>query len=51
MKAGIIIPILLLGFWIYLAWRSFSNGNVVLACVFLVVGILVTIWRVMRVLR
>ncbi len=48
MRAGIIFPILLLGFWLFLAWRAFSHHDITQACVYLAVGIALTAWRLMR---
>lgn len=43
-----IFPLLLLGFWLYLAYRAFSNGDVALALVYLGVGAVLTVWRLNR---
>lgn len=39
------IAIALLAFWLFLAYRSFERGDTVMAVVFVVVGILLTVWR------
>ena len=41
----IVFPILLLGFWLFIAYRAFSHGDVTLALVYLGVGAALTIWR------
>jgi len=43
-----IFPLLLMCFWIYMAWRAFSNGQPTLAWVYLGVGIVITTWRLSR---
>jgi hypothetical protein len=40
-----IFPLLLLGFWLFMAYRAFSNGDTTLAFVFLGVGAVITAWR------
>jgi len=44
----IILPLLLLCFWVYLAYRAFSTGNPTLAWVYLAIGAVLTIWRLSR---
>jgi hypothetical protein len=44
----IILPLLLLCFWVYLAYRAFSSGNATLAWVYLAIGAVLTIWRLNR---
>ena len=41
-----ILPLLLLCFWLYMAWSAFSHGNVTLAWIYLGVGIAITAWRI-----
>ena len=43
-----IIVLLLLCVWLYLAYDALQKGNTGLAVLFLVVGILLTLWRVRR---
>jgi len=43
------VPILLLFFWIYMAYRAFSHGNLAGAGIYLVIGIALTVWRLSRV--
>ena len=45
----IIFPLLLLGFWLFMAYRAFSNGDASLAWVYLGVGVVLTAWRLKRV--
>jgi hypothetical protein len=40
-----ILPLLLLCFWLYMAWNAFSGGNGTLALIYLAVGIVITAWR------
>jgi len=40
-----ILPVLLFCFWLYMAWRAFSSGNVPFAVIYLAVGIVLTAWR------
>jgi uncharacterized membrane protein YqjE len=44
-NSRMIFPLLLLGFWLFMAYRAFSNGDSTLACVFLAVGAILTVWR------
>jgi hypothetical protein len=41
----IVFPLLLLGFWLFMAYRAFSRGDLTLAMVFLVTGLVLTAWR------
>lgn len=41
-----VVALLLLCFWLFLAYRAFSNGNAGLACVFLAIGGALTVWRI-----
>jgi len=43
-----ILPLLLLCFWLFLAYRAFSHGNSILAFVYLGVGAALTTWRLNR---
>jgi hypothetical protein len=43
-----IIVLLLLCFWLYLAYDALQKGNTGLAVIFVVVGILLTVWRLRR---
>ena len=43
-----IFPLLLLGFWLFMAYRAFSNGDSTLAWVYLGVGAAITAWRLKR---
>ena len=42
------LVLLLLAFWIYMAYRAFSRGDMILAGVFLAVGIALTVDRFSR---
>jgi hypothetical protein len=44
-NARIIFPLLLLCFWLFLAYRAFSHGDSTLAWVYLGVGAVITTWR------
>jgi hypothetical protein len=44
----IVFPLLLLCFWVYMAYRAFSNGDRTLALVYLGVGAVITVWRLSR---
>ena len=48
MHGRMIFPLLLLCFWLFLAYRAFSRGDWTLACVYLGVGIVITAWRLNR---
>ncbi len=39
------IIFLLLGFWLFMSWRAFQRGDMVMALVLLAVGIALTAWR------
>jgi len=44
----IIIVLLLLCVWLYLAYDALQKGNTGLAVIFVVAGILLTFWRLRR---
>jgi uncharacterized membrane protein (DUF485 family) len=48
LNGRIIFPLLLACFWVFLAYRAFSNGDTTLAFVFLAVGAVITTWRLRR---
>ena len=39
------IVVILLGFWLFMAYRAFQRGDLVYAGVLLLVGIALTAWR------
>jgi hypothetical protein len=43
-----IIVLLLLCVWLYLAYGALQRGQTGLAVIFVVVGILITVWRLRR---
>lgn len=43
-----LVPLLLLGFWLFVAFRAFSHGDRTLALVYLGVGVALTTWRLKR---
>jgi hypothetical protein len=43
-----VIVLLLLGFWLFLAYRSFAQGDMGMAGLFLLIGIALTIYRLRR---
>lgn len=45
LNGRMIVALLLLCFWLYLAYSAFSNGNPGLACVYLAIGGALTAWR------
>jgi len=45
LNGRMIFPLLLLGFWLFMSWRAFSNGDGILAMVFLATGLVITAWR------
>ena len=45
MNARMVFPLLLMGFWLFMAYRAFSHGDWTLAMVFLGTGIVLTAWR------
>jgi hypothetical protein len=45
LNARMIFPLLLLGFWLFMAYRAFSHGDGTLALVFLATGVVLTAWR------
>jgi hypothetical protein len=44
----LVIVVLLLGVWLYLAYSEYQAGNMMLAGLFLLVGIALTTWRLRR---
>ena len=48
LNGRMIFPLLLMGFWVYMAWSAFSNHDTVRAWVYLGVGIVLTTWRLSR---
>jgi uncharacterized membrane protein YoaT (DUF817 family) len=42
------IVVLLLVFWLFLAYRSFERGDMAMAVLFLLIGIALTIYRLRR---
>ena len=48
LNGRIIIPLLLACFWVFLAYRAFSNGDSTLAFVYLAIGAVLTTWRLRR---
>jgi hypothetical protein len=47
----VVLVLILLVFWIVLAWRAFQRGDLLLAGVFLAVGIAMTFYRLRRTTR
>lgn len=45
LNGRMVFPLLLLGFWLFMAYRAFSSGDRILAMVFLGTGIVLTAWR------
>ena len=45
MNTRVLFPLLLMMFWLFMAWRAFSHGDWTLAMVFLGTGIVLTAWR------
>jgi len=43
-----VFPLLLLCFWVFMAYRAFSTGDRPLALVYLGVGTVITAWRLSR---
>jgi hypothetical protein len=43
-----VIVLLLLGFWLFLAYRSYARGDTSMAVVFVVIGVALTAWRLRR---
>jgi hypothetical protein len=48
LNGRLVFPILLLCFWLFWAYRAFSNGDTALALVYLGVGGVLTAWRLSR---
>ena len=46
MRTGIVVALLV--FWIALAYREFQSGDMVMAGVFLGIGVLLTVYRLSR---
>ena len=44
----LVIVLLLLCVWLYLAYSEYQSGNMMLAGLFLLVGIALTTWRLRR---
>lgn len=42
----IAVTLLLLLFWLAIAYRQFQRGDMVLAAIFLVVGVILTVYRI-----
>lgn len=45
---NVAIILALLAFWLFLAYRRFAQGDLVMAGVFLVIGIALTVYRLKR---
>jgi hypothetical protein len=45
MNTRVLFPLMLMVFWLFMAWRAFSHGDWTLAMVFLGTGIVLTAWR------
>ena len=41
----VLFPLLLMGFWLFMAYRAFMHGDWTLAMVFFGTGIVLTAWR------
>ncbi len=39
------LAIIMLGFWLFMAYRAYHRGDMALAAVLVVVGIALTMWR------
>jgi len=44
----LVVIVLLLCVWLYLAYQEYRSGNMALAGLFLLIGIALTAWRVRR---
>lgn len=44
----LVIVVLLLCVWLYLAYSEYQAGNMMLAGLFLLIGIALTVWRLRR---
>lgn len=42
------VTLVLLVFWVAMAYRQFQRGDMLLACVFLAVGVALTVFRLRR---
>jgi len=42
----IVVTLLLLLFWLVIAYRQYQRGDMVLAAIFLVVGVVLTVYRI-----
>ena len=42
----IVVTLLLLLFWLVIAYRQYQRGDTVLAAIFLVVGVVLTVYRI-----
>ena len=48
LNGRMIFALLLMCFWIYMAWSAFSNGDGVRALVYVGIGAALTTWRISR---
>lgn len=48
LNGRMVFPLLLLCFWLFMAYRAFSTGDTTLALVYLGVGGVLTAWRLVR---
>lgn len=48
LNGRLVFPVLLLCFWLFMAYRAFSGGDATLALVYLGVGGVLTAWRLAR---
>jgi hypothetical protein len=48
---GLAVTLVLLVFWLVIAYRAFQRGDLLLAGVFLAVGIILSIFRFQRLVR
>jgi uncharacterized membrane protein YqjE len=48
---GFAVTLVLLIFWLVLAYRQFQRGDLLLAAVFLAVGVILSIWRFRRLVQ
>jgi hypothetical protein len=48
LNGRLVFPVLLLCFWLFMAYRAFSGGDSTLALVYLGVGGVLTAWRLAR---
>jgi uncharacterized membrane protein YqjE len=45
---GVAVTLVLLVFWLVMAWRQFQRGDLLLAVVFLALGVILSIYRLRR---